>query len=467
LADVQKQAERILLTHYSPAGVIINSRMEVLQFRGRTGPFFEHAHGEASLSLLKMAREGLVVELRAAVSKALKHNTRVRQEGALVKQNGNYLNVTVEVVPFQVPPSRERYYLILLEGTVRHDTPAEGRKKKGAKESVRTLQGAQMNRLRDELAGTRESLQAIIEEHEATNEELRSANEETMSSNEELQSTNEELETAKEELQSTNEELTTLNEELENRNNAMDNLNNDLQNLLASVNIPVLILGRDLRIRRLTAVAEKVFNLIPTDIGRPITDISLKVELPELPKLVGEVIDSLTAREVEARDKEGRWWSVRIRPYKTTDNRIDGAVLALVDVDAMKSTMTNSEKGRRLAEGIVNTVQHPLVVLDHRLTVKHVNQAFLRTFQVTSEDTLNHRIYDLGNGQWNIPKLKELLEEILPKNITLHDFQVTHNFPNVGEKRMLLNAHCLVYDDAPAHLILLAIEEEAARQKAK
>jgi two-component system CheB/CheR fusion protein len=337
LDDVQKQADRILLTSYSPAGVIINQQMEVLQFRGRTGPFFEHAHGEASLNLFKMAREGLTMDLRATVSKAMKQNARVRHEGARVKENGGFVEVAIEVVPFQIPLSRDRYYLVMLEppGPTFPREDKKGRQK-NSKARPRA-EVAELDRLREELATTRESLQAIIEEQEATNEELRSANEEIMSSNEELQSTNEELETAKEELQSTNEELTTLNEELESRNSQMDGVNNDLHNVLSSVNIPMLILGPDLRIRRFTTVAEKLFNLIPTDVGRPITDIALKVDVQNLPKLVIEVIDSLTAKDIEAPDAEGHWWSVRIRPYKTTDNRIDGAVIAMVDIDAAKT----------------------------------------------------------------------------------------------------------------------------------
>ena len=344
IADVQKLADRILLTHYSPAGVVINRQMDVLQFRGRTAPYLEHAHGEASLNLLRMAREGLMMDLRATISKAIKQNTRVRQEGARVKQNGHFLDVAIEVVPFQVPLSRERYYLVMLDGAAPPagpDSVEKGRKKDRKR---RSAEAAEIDRLREELATTRESLQAIIEEQEATNEELRSANEEIMSSNEELQSTNEELETAKEELQSTNEELTTLNEELESRNSEMDGVNNDLHNVLSSVNIPMLILGPDLRIRRFTIMAEKMFNLIPTDVGRPVTDIVSKIELKNLPELVIEVIDSLTTRDVETRDKDGRWWSVRIRPYKTTDNRIDGAVIALVDIDAVKAGMTRNNK---------------------------------------------------------------------------------------------------------------------------
>jgi two-component system CheB/CheR fusion protein len=191
--------------------------------------------------------------------------------------------------------------------------------------------------LNEELSATRESLQTIIEEHEAANEELRSANEEIMSSNEELQSTNEELETAKEELQSTNEELTTLNDELESRNGELEQVNNDLHNLLASVNISIVILSADLKIRRFTAMAEKMFKFIPGDIGRPITDIALPLNIPALDKDVREVFDTLTPKDIEAQDKEGHWWSVRIRPYKTTDHKIDGAVIALMDIDAIKT----------------------------------------------------------------------------------------------------------------------------------
>jgi two-component system CheB/CheR fusion protein len=188
LPDIQKHADRLVLTHYSPAGVIINREMQVLQFRGRTGPFFEHGHGEANLNLLKMAREGLTVDLRSAVSKAMKQGTRVRQEGARVKQNVHFIEVAIEVVPFQVPPSREQFYVVLLDTLGRPTAEEGGRKPRGRKsKSGRT--DTELSHLREELAGTRESLHAIIEEQEATNEELRSANEEIMSSNEELQST--------------------------------------------------------------------------------------------------------------------------------------------------------------------------------------------------------------------------------------------------------------------------------------
>ena len=454
--DVQKQADRIVLTNYSLPGVIINKHLDILQFRGRTGLFLEHSHGEATLSLLKMAREGLALDLRSAVAKAIKQNGRIRHEGARVRQNGHFIECSIEVVPFSVPPGTEKFFLVMFEPSGVSVAIKPGGKKSA---SLKPSEHAELARLREELGATRESLQTIIEEQEATNEELRSANEEIMSSNEELQSTNEELETAKEELQSTNEELTTLNDELEARNTELEVVNNDLHNLLASVNIPVMILGADLRIRRFTAMAEKMFKLLPGDIGRPVTDINLPLEIPGLDKLVLEVFDSLQPKELETRDRDGRWWSVRIRPYKTTDHKIDGAVVALVDVNAMKSNMERTKGELAFADAIVNTVREPLLVLNQDLAVTAANNAFYRTFKVTPEQTARRHIYELGNGQWDIPQLRILLEEILPRNSSFENFEVQHTFPKIGKKRMLLNARRLDFEGDGKHLILLAIQD--------
>mgnify|MGYP000910477914 CR=1 FL=1 len=336
--EIQKQADRLVLAHYSPPGVVVNRQFDVLQFRGRTAPYLEHPHGEASLNLLKMVREGLMLDLRAALNKAVKHNRRVRQENVRVRLDDGYGCIHLVVLPFVVPPSKERFFLISFEPVPGVENGPD-RRVRGRRVRVTNprSESRELARLREELGATRESLQAIIEEQEATNEELRSANEEIMSSNEELQSTNEELETAKEELQSTNEELTTLNDELESRNTELENVNNDLHNLMASVNIPIIIVGPDLRIRRFTNVAEKLLNLIPSDVGRPVTDIKMRLDVPKLDKQVTEVIESLQTRDVELQDNKGHWWSVRIRPYKTTDQKIDGAVVAFVDIELLKN----------------------------------------------------------------------------------------------------------------------------------
>src|SRR5437879_7306788 len=194
----------------------------------------------------------------------------------------------------------------------------------------------QVVQLQQEISSARDYLQSIIEEKEAGIEELKAANEEIQSSNEELQSTNEELETAKEELQSTNEELTTVNEELQNRNLELTQVNDDITNLLVSANLPIIMLGNDLRIRRFTPHAEKMFNLIATDVGRSIIDINLNPKTPDIGSLITDVIDSVTPKEIEVKDNNGRWYSIWIRPYRTTDNKIDGAVIAFVDIDRIK-----------------------------------------------------------------------------------------------------------------------------------
>ncbi len=459
LSDVQRNADRILLTHFSPAGVTINKSMEVVHFRGRTGQFLEHAHGEASLNLLKMARESLVLDLRTAVTKAVRHNARVRKEGVRVKQNGTSFLVDLEVIPFTVPPSSERYYLVLFEPAM---SPEGGRPPKKTAEKVRqgarVPDNAELGRVREELAATRESLQAIIEEQEATNEELRSANEEIMSSNEELQSTNEELETAKEELQSTNEELTTLNDELESRNAELEQVNNDFHNLLASVNIPVLILGQDLRIRRFTGMAEKAFNLIPGDVGRPITDINLPISIPDLPKLVLDVIDSLTPKEFEVKCTRGHWWSVRVRPYKTSDNRIDGAVIAAFEIDTLKLSVQQMVQSRKFAESLVQTIRHPVLVLDGDLTVQFVNRAFCQLFHLSEEVVQSHRIYTIAEHGWDVPKLRVLLEDMLPHNAAITDYEIEHDFPFIGRKVLRVNALRLAYNGEKDHVIVLSIE---------
>jgi two-component system CheB/CheR fusion protein len=217
--------------------------------------------------------------------------------------------------------------------------------------------------------------------------------------------------------------------------------------------------GPDLRIRRFTAVAEKMLNLIPTDIGRPLTDINLRVLVPQLAQMVTEVIDTLQTRELEVQDNEKHWWSLRIRPYKTTDNKIDGAVVALVDIDVLKTGIERVGQRRAFAEAIVNTVRQPLVVLNKDLVVQAVNESFRRTFKVSDEQTIQHRIYELGNRQWNIPKLRTLLEDILPHNSSFMDFEVDHTFPEIGRKKMLLNARRMSSDGDETSMILLSIED--------
>jgi len=328
-----READRVLLARFSPAGVVIDDNMEILQFRGRTSAFLEPAPGTASFNLLKMAREGLVAELRTAIHQARKNDSSVRRENVSMIADGHTQLINIDVIPF-VGPSSTRHFIILFESVPPEPVGSRKKGKKGA--APVPAETKQTVRLRRELDATRDYLQSIIEEQEAMNEELRSSNEEIQSSNEELQSTNEELETAKEELQSSNEELMTLNEELEHRNDELAHANNDLLNLLASVDLPIVMLDSGLRIRRFNPGAQRTLNLIPSDSGRSIRDLKLTLDLDDLDEMITAVIDTLEVRELEVRDRGGRNYLLRIRPYKTADNKIDGAVLVLIDIDQLK-----------------------------------------------------------------------------------------------------------------------------------
>jgi two-component system CheB/CheR fusion protein len=239
--------------------------------------------------------------------------------------------IRVEVVPFKVPPAGVRFFLVLFQ-----DQPTAGPPAAPPPAAPPAPADQQVVQLQQELTALREYLQSVIEEQESTNEELKSANEEILSANEELQSTNEELQTAKEEAQSANEELNTVNEELRHRNVELGRVNSDLLNLLHGVSIPIVMVGRDLRIRRFTPLAEKAFNLIPSDLGRPISDIKPNLEVDDLPRLLAGVIDSITPYEGEVRNKAGNSYLLRIRPYVTVDNTIHGATIVLLDIDAIR-----------------------------------------------------------------------------------------------------------------------------------
>jgi two-component system, chemotaxis family, CheB/CheR fusion protein len=283
--------------------------------------------------------------------------------------------VSIEVIP--LPATGRMHFLVLFE-----ETGSGGRKPRPKKAeppaapAARRAAKSQVNFLQRELAASRDYLQSIIQELEAANEELQSANEEILSSNEELQSTNEELDTAKEELQSTNEELNTVNEELHGRNEELSRVNSDLVNLLGSVQIAIVIVGADLRIRRFTPMAEKVLNLIASDADRQIGHINPNIVGADLGELIAESIDTIAPIEREVQDRQGRWYSLRIRPYRSVDNRIDGAVLALFDIDAPKRFEESLRLAVSFTEGIVQSTTTPMAVLDPELTVRMVNRAF-------------------------------------------------------------------------------------------
>jgi two-component system CheB/CheR fusion protein len=307
-------------------------------------------------------------------------------------------------------------------------------------------------------------LQAVIQEQTQLNQSLRVANEEVLSSNEELQSTNEELQTAKEEIQATNEELSTTNDELRSRNLQQNRDNNDLNNFVASISVPIVMLTNDLKIRRFTPTAQRLFNFITTDVGRPFSDLNANFDISQLEPMILEVLETLNTQEQEIQTQAGHWYSLRIRPYRTTENQIDGVTLVFVDIDALKRHAATLEAARNYAEAIVETVQTPLVVLDVDLQVNTANRAFYETFQVSAPATEQVSLFELGNGQWNISPLRSVLEAILTNDHPVQNFEVEHDFEQIGQKTLLLNA-CKLHREDNADMILLAIEDITERKQ--
>ena len=312
--SLREQADKALLAEFAPAGVTVDAQYGIIEFRGDMAPYLAIRPGRASLNLLDMVRTELAGKVRAALSEATQTRAKVTLDGIDLGKGKARRAVDLHVVPLGAGDSA--HYLVVFEEADR--ARRRGGRPRTAAARDAGADGGETQRLRDELAATRERLEAVIADKEAANEELRAANEEMLSSGEETQSINEELETTHEELQSTNQELRARNEDL-------GLIGDDLTNLLSSVSFPIIMVDRGLRIRRFTPAAQAVFNVIAGDVGRLISDLRLRVDLPDLEALLGEVIDTGALRERDIQDEQGHWYEMQVRPYQTTDNRIDGA----------------------------------------------------------------------------------------------------------------------------------------------
>jgi two-component system CheB/CheR fusion protein len=406
-----------------------------------------------------MAREGLMVDLRAALGVAKKTSAPVRKEGVQIFSEGKVREVNLDVLPLKGQSSHERYYVVVFqEKAPAPARPLSAGKVRPKKADLPLLQ--ENGDLKREVKQLRQQLSALIDDHETTMEEFKSVNEEVLSANEELQSTNEEMETAKEELQSTNEELTTLNEEMQNRNAELTSANNDLLNLLGQVDIPVVMVSNDLRIRRFSPPAQKILNLLPSDIGRRLGQIRPGLDVQDLEPMVREVMERCVAQRRDVRTDEGVWHVLHVRPYETWDHKIEGAVISLQNIDALKRTVNQT---REYADTLIESAREPIVVLDGGLRVTVANPAFYRVFEAAPEETEKKLIYDIGNGQWNIPRLRQLLEEIIPRNSRVDDFEMSHHFPHLGARDMLLNARRVEMQKGHP-FILLSIEDVTQRR---
>lgn len=463
--DLDREANRFLMAKYVPPSVLVSADYEILRYRGDTSPYLAPAPGKASLNLLRMLRGGLLVGVRSALIRAEKEGVPVREDCVRVSSDGGDRAVVVEVVPLKGNSGglRENGFLILFEEADASDQtrPGPGGRsgtvgpKSAAQDAEKDAADAaeqEISRLTQELVATREYLQAVIEQQESINEELQSANEEVQSSNEELQSTNEELETSKEEIQSSLEELAIVNDELSNRNVELLRLSDDLINLTNSIEMPIVILDLDFRIRRFTPSAADLFHLAPSDTGRLFRAVEPGFDLPDLEPLLIEARDSDAMRQREVRNDRGHWYLLRARPYKTRDGQTEGMVVMLIDVNDLKNA-------QKFADSIVSTVRESLLVLDSKLCVQFANDSFYETFDLKPEAVEGAAFFDLFNGRWEGPELRGLLERIVALDGTLDDFEVRQELEPGREKTLLLNARRLVQEGRQDPSILLAIQD--------
>jgi len=328
LISIKQMAERTILQEYAPPCILVDESFDVLYFNGDTDKFLSMPTGEPSYNLLKIAREDIRYQLSILLHKCQKEKKPVTCEDMNIAINGDIVPINIVVKPITDPGIKKGFLMVLFESRTPGTAAAEKKKQHAPGRQIEP----RISALEQELHSTKEYLHTTIEELETSNEEMKSTNEELQSTNEELQSTNEELETSREELQSTNEELETVNSELQNKVEQLSEANNDLNNLFGSTEVATIFLDNDIRIKRFTPGAADIFKLINTDIGRPISDITHNLSYDDLLKDIHEILRNLGRIEKEVRSKSGRWYFMRILPYRTTENAIDGVVVTFVDI---------------------------------------------------------------------------------------------------------------------------------------
>jgi two-component system CheB/CheR fusion protein len=347
-APVSETVKRVLLERYAPPSVIVDANGNIVYISGHTGKYLEPAEGSANWNICAMAREGLKLELPSAIYRAFRQKTDVTLKELKIKTNCDYETVNVTISPFTRPDSMSGLLMVVFEDVVLPETPVIV----NAADEPPGEPNEKLARIEKELALTKDHLQRIVEEMQATQEELRSANEELQSTNEELQSTNEELITSKEELQSLNEELVTLNNELQTRIDDLTALNNDMINLMNSTQVATIFLDLKRFVRRFTPAVVGLFNLRAVDIGRPITDITQNLRYETIDEDLSDVLHTLTAMERQIQSNDGRWFIMRIMPYRTLDGLIEGVAVTFSDVTPLKQLESELKTSEALSHAL-------------------------------------------------------------------------------------------------------------------
>jgi len=460
LSDLNQQ---VLLKHFNASLVLINENGEIGHFYGPTHKYLAHPYGDANLNLFEMidAKHSLV--LRLAVERAVRENDSVKLRLSELNREDGAEFVDVTITPVVEPRSNKRLLAVIFEAAAEPPKSSPVSVQEAHPQDVDIMAQLEADNQR-----LKQDLQTAIESFQSTHEEFTAANEEVLAVNEELQSANEELETSKEELQSVNEELITVNNQLNDKVEELNKTNDDLANFLNSSEVGTLFLDKGFCVRRFTPSATQLLNLIPSDVGRPVSHISNKFIDVDPIAIAATVLRNLTSFEKEVETSDGLWYMLRCMPYRTLGDVIDGVVFTFTEVTRLKRSEEAMIEARNYAESIIHTIGESLLVLDPQLKVVSANRAFYETFQVAPEETENRLVYELGDRQWDIPGLRELLEEVLRSDRHFESFEVEHEFPAIGRKIMSLNARRI--DDrqrANARLILLAIDDVTEQRRAE
>ena len=445
-------AEKKLIDLYAPPSALINDLGEILYIHGRLGRYLEPSQGMARMNIVEMSKEEIRLQLSSAIQNVISTNKEVLLEN--LKVDDNHI-IKLIVKPLKDPEFIRGLLIVSFEESVVSKDKDQSKNKVYPPSNC----GDRINALEDELKRTKERLNITIEDMTTSNEELKSANEELQSMNEESQSTNEELETSKEELQSINEELTIVNSELQTKIDELSMINDDMANLFNSTEIATIFVDNELKIRRFTEEATKMIKLIKSDAGRPLGDIVSSINYPDLVEDIHKVIQKVVYKEKEVDNGKGQWYKVRIMPYKTSKNIIDGATITFIDVSGMKNIQENLQNALNYAENITYTAHEPLLILDNELVVVSANRSFYDNFKLKKSTTEGENLYELGEGEWNIPSIRNLLSDIIKGNKKINDFEFEQTFNKVGHKKLLLNARKIYRSDMGKDTIILAMED--------
>ncbi len=455
--EVFQVADEIALSEYAAPYVVVDGADNVIYFRGGANRYLPHPDGKATMNIIELARPGLASHIEMALRSARRQKTEARRENITLADSPDDPAIDILARPVPVQDQAAECFMVIFKEVSRREIPAvekadtDGKTRKRGKPSEKDRH---ILELEHELKRSREDLQATLEEMETANEELKSSNEELLSSNEELQSTNEELETSREELRSLNEELSGLNAENQEKIELLNRARDDMRNLLDTIDVATIFLDLDMNIQGSTPALSRLFGIRKSDIGRPLSEISTSIEHDTLFEDIGSVLHSLVKVEKEVRTKDNRWYFMRIVPYRSRENEVIGVLITFIDIDQRRIL----EAALRYTKNIIDTVREPLLVLNGDLSVLSASRSFFNMFRVAEEETIGKPLYQLGNKQWDIPRLRKLLEEIIPQNSHFSNYPVEHDFPLIGRRRMLLNARRL-YDEFGSQKVLLAIED--------